>query len=140
MPTSSEAEAIAKLLDGGADAIDNSHEYLEVAEDCGLSADEHQELAAELRDLGVPVDEIILSIRSIEQKTFFGKQRPRCKTFYFHFDEASFGPPFCMPPSPPTTMTTFFLFDNFFHTRREVKNQYKKGTPKNTAAKKFSGP
>ena len=64
---SSEAEAIAKLFDGGADAVDNSHEYIEIAEDCGLPADEHQELVAELRDLGVPVDEIIPSIRSIEQ-------------------------------------------------------------------------
>lgn len=64
---SSEAEAIAKLFDGGADAVDNSHEHIEVAEDCGLPADEHQELAAELRELGVPVDEIVPSIRSIEQ-------------------------------------------------------------------------
>jgi len=64
---SSEAEAIAKLFDGGADAVDDSHEYIEVAEDCGLPADEHQELAAELRSLGVPVDEIIPSIRSVEQ-------------------------------------------------------------------------
>ena len=63
----SEAEAIAKLFDGGADAVDNSHEYIETAEQCGLPADEHQELAAELRDLGVPVDEIIPSIRSIEE-------------------------------------------------------------------------
>ncbi len=64
---SSEAEAIAKLFDGAADAVDNSHEYIEVAEDCGLPADEHQELATELRSLGVPVDEIISSIRSVEQ-------------------------------------------------------------------------
>jgi hypothetical protein len=63
---SSEAEAIARLFDGGADTVDNSHEYIEVAENCGLPADEHQELAAELWNLGVPVDEIIPSIRSIE--------------------------------------------------------------------------
>lgn len=63
----SEAEAIAKLFDGAADAVDNSHEYIEVAEDCGLPADEHHELATELRTLGVPVDEIIPSIRSIEE-------------------------------------------------------------------------
>ena len=63
----SEAEAIAKLLDGGADAVDNSHEYIETAEECGLPVDEHQQLAAELRALGVPVDEIIPSIRTIEQ-------------------------------------------------------------------------
>lgn len=64
---SSEAEAIAKLLDGGAEVVDNSHEYIETAEDCGLPADEYQELAAELRELGVPVDKIVSSIRSIEQ-------------------------------------------------------------------------
>lgn len=64
---SSESEAITKLLDGGAEAIDNSHEYIEVAEDWGLPANEHQELAAGLRELGIPFDEIIPSIRSIEQ-------------------------------------------------------------------------
>lgn len=64
---SSEAEAIAKLLDGGADAVDNSHEYVETAEDFGLPADEHHDLAGELRSLGVPVDEIISTIRSVEQ-------------------------------------------------------------------------
>ena len=42
-------------------------EQRETAEDCGLPADEHQQLAAELRTLGVPVDEIIPSIRSVEQ-------------------------------------------------------------------------
>jgi hypothetical protein len=41
---SSEAEAIAKLFDGGAEAVDDCHEYIEIAEDCGLPADEHQEL------------------------------------------------------------------------------------------------
>ncbi len=64
---SSEAEAIAILYDGGADAVDNSHEYIEVAEDFGMSANENQDLVDELRNLGVPVDEIISSIRSIEQ-------------------------------------------------------------------------
>ena len=64
---SSEADAIAKLFDGGANAVDNSHEFIEVAEDFGLPADEHQDLATELRELGVPVDEIVPSIRSVEQ-------------------------------------------------------------------------
>lgn len=64
---SSEAEAIAMLFDGEADAIDNSHEYVEIAEDCGLPADEHPDLAEQLRGLGVPVHEIIPSIRTIEQ-------------------------------------------------------------------------
>ncbi len=62
-----EAHAIVRLLGGEADAVDNSQEFIEVAEDFGLPADEHQQLAAELRDLGVPVDEIISSIRSIEE-------------------------------------------------------------------------
>lgn len=62
-----EAHAIARLLDGEAEAVDGGLDFIEVAEDCGLPADEHQELAAELRSLGVPVDEIIPSIRSIEE-------------------------------------------------------------------------
>ena len=62
-----EVAAIVKLLDGEADAVDDSLEYIEVAADFGLPADEHQELAAELRELGVPVDEIIPSIRTVEQ-------------------------------------------------------------------------
>lgn len=61
-----EAEAIAKLLDGEADLMDNSLEFIEVAEDVGLSIDEHRDLAKQLRDLGVPVGpHVIPSIRSI---------------------------------------------------------------------------
>jgi hypothetical protein len=62
-----EAHAIARLLDGEAEAVDDGLDFIEVADDFGLPADEHQQLAAELRDLGVPVDEIISSIRSIEE-------------------------------------------------------------------------
>lgn len=47
--------------------MDDSHEYIEVAVDFGLPADEHQDLAAELRTRGVSVDEVIPSIRSIEK-------------------------------------------------------------------------
>jgi hypothetical protein len=61
----SEAEAIAKLLDGEAEAMDNGLEYIEVAEDFGLPADEHRDLANELRDRGIPIGEVIPSIRSI---------------------------------------------------------------------------
>ena len=64
----SEAEAIVKLLDGEAEVVDNSQEYIEVAEDFGLPVDEHRDLADELRDLGVPVGEqVISSIRSIQE-------------------------------------------------------------------------
>jgi len=64
----SEAEAIAKLLDGEAEVVDNSQEYIEVAEDFGLPVDEYRDLADELRTIGVPVgDDVIQSIHSIEE-------------------------------------------------------------------------
>lgn len=63
-----EAEAIAKLLDGEAEAVDNGLEYIEVAEDVGLPIDEFGELAKKLEKLGIPVGErVIPSIRAIEE-------------------------------------------------------------------------
>lgn len=63
-----EAEAIVRLLDGEAEAVDNGLEYIEVADDFGLPVDEHRELAAQLTASGVPVGEhVIPSIRSVEQ-------------------------------------------------------------------------
>ena len=48
--------------------MDNSLDFIEVAEDYGLPVDEHPELADQLRALGVPVDEAVIpSIRSIVQ-------------------------------------------------------------------------
>lgn len=62
----SPADAIAQLLDGEADPIDDSMEFIEIADDIGLPLDECDELAVELGKLGVPVDEhCIPSIRSI---------------------------------------------------------------------------
>jgi len=64
----SEAEAIVKLLDGEADPMDDSLEYIEVADDFGLSVDENRDLAEQLHELGVPVSEhVIPSIRSVEE-------------------------------------------------------------------------
>jgi hypothetical protein len=63
----SEAEAVAKVLGGTAMPVDDSQEYIEVATDHGLVADQHPELADALRDLGVSVDVVIPSIRSIEE-------------------------------------------------------------------------
>jgi len=64
----SEAEAIAKLFNGEADAVDGGLEYIEVAEDLGLPIDEYRDLAEALRALGVSVDEdVIPSIRSISK-------------------------------------------------------------------------
>lgn len=62
------AQAIEKLFGGEADAIDGGLEYIEVAEDLGLSVDEFRELANELLSLDVSIgDDVIPSIRSIEQ-------------------------------------------------------------------------
>ena len=63
----SEAEAIKMLFVGETDAEDNGLDYIEVCEDMGLPAEEHRELADQLRCLGVSVGEhVIPSIRSIE--------------------------------------------------------------------------
>ena len=62
-----EAEAIAKLFQGEGEAVDNSLEYIEVAEDFGLPADEYPDLAGALREQSIWVDAVIPSIRSIEK-------------------------------------------------------------------------
>jgi hypothetical protein len=61
-----EAAAVVKLLDGLAMPVDNGLEYIEVAEDFGLPADDYRDLADALREHGVPVDAVIPSIRSVE--------------------------------------------------------------------------
>ena len=62
-----EAEAIKMLFDGEADPVDDSLDFIEVAEDLGLPAEEHRELADRLRSLGVSIGEhVIPSIRSVE--------------------------------------------------------------------------
>jgi hypothetical protein len=64
----SEAQAIKKLLDGGAETVDDGLEYIEVAEDIGLPVEEYRDLAKALRRLGVSVgDDVISSIRNIEE-------------------------------------------------------------------------
>jgi hypothetical protein len=63
-----EAEAIAKLFNGEAEPVDGSLEYIDVAEDLGLPADEYRELAEALRALDVSINEdVISSIRSISK-------------------------------------------------------------------------
>jgi hypothetical protein len=64
----SEAHAIFKLFSNLADPVDGSLEYVEICEDRGLPADNHLQLADELRELGVTVGEhVIPSIRCVEQ-------------------------------------------------------------------------
>jgi len=63
----SKAKAIKKLFDGEADVIDSSQELVEVCDVLGLRADEHQDLAKELRSLGIKFDDVIPSIRSVEE-------------------------------------------------------------------------
>jgi hypothetical protein len=63
-----EAEAIAKLFQGEAEPVGPSQEFIEVADDFGLPADEYCDLAEALRKLGVSVDgAVIPSIHSIKQ-------------------------------------------------------------------------
>jgi hypothetical protein len=63
----SEAEAIAKLFAGEAEPVEQSQDMIEVADDYGLPADEHRQLADVLRGLGIQVDAVIPSIRCIEK-------------------------------------------------------------------------
>jgi hypothetical protein len=62
-----EAEAIAKLLNGEARPVDDGLDYVEVAEDYGLAAENHHDLAAALQDLGISVCTVIPSIRCISK-------------------------------------------------------------------------
>jgi hypothetical protein len=47
--------------------VDNSLEYIETADLCGLPAEDFPELAAALRKLNIPMDTVIPSIRNIEE-------------------------------------------------------------------------
>jgi hypothetical protein len=63
-----EADAIAKLFNGDAHAMDDSLEYIEVAEDVGIPVDDYRDLAVEVRKRGFVVgNDVIPSIRSIEE-------------------------------------------------------------------------
>lgn len=63
-----EADAIVKLFNGEAEPVDDSLEYIEVAEDYGMPADQNQDLAKRLKKLGIAAgDDIIGSVRSIRQ-------------------------------------------------------------------------
>jgi len=79
-----EAHAIAALLDGQADAVDGSLEYIEICEDLGLPTEEYPELAIQLNRLEAPIeDSHIPSIRSVEQvatKTTTPEQKPQLDT------------------------------------------------------------
>ena len=62
------AQAIARLFNGEAEPVCQSQDFIEVAEDYGIPVDENRDLADQLRNLGITVDDdIIPSVRSIEQ-------------------------------------------------------------------------
>ena len=61
-------EAVAKLFAGEADPMDNSSEFVEVADNYGMPVDQNRDLAEKLRKRGIAVgDNIIPSIGSIEE-------------------------------------------------------------------------
>ena len=62
------ADAIAQLMDGQAELVDDSTEYIEIAEDIGLGVDDCDGLASQLVQRGIPVGEhFIPSIRSVTE-------------------------------------------------------------------------
>jgi hypothetical protein len=64
-----EADAIAKLFMGEGDPIDNSLEFIEIADDHGMLVSENQDLSDQLFDRRVihSSDEIIPSIRCCDE-------------------------------------------------------------------------
>ena len=63
-----QADAIARLLNGEAEPIDDSLEYIEVADDYGMPVDQNRDLVDQLRNLGIVIgDDIIGSIRTITE-------------------------------------------------------------------------
>ena len=62
----SEAEAINKLYDGKAKAMDNELEFIEVLDNCGMPEDENRELVGELAKFNINCRDIIPSVRRIE--------------------------------------------------------------------------
>ena len=64
----SEAEAIAKLFNGKAETVDQSQDFIEVADAYGMAAKKHRELVRALRKLGVKgIRKNIPSIRGVEE-------------------------------------------------------------------------
>lgn len=61
----SEAEAIAKVLNGEGENTGEGTEYIETAEDLGMSADDNPELRTALQERSITVHDVIPSIRSI---------------------------------------------------------------------------
>lgn len=70
-----EAEAIAKLFAGEAEPLDSSLDFVEVAEDFGMPADDNPKIADGLRSLGITLADIVIpSVRSIEEVEGLGLQ------------------------------------------------------------------
>ena len=63
-----EAHAIQALFDGAAEPTGNPPDFIETAEDFGMPVEQNQELADQLRDLGIQVGEAVIpSVRSIKR-------------------------------------------------------------------------
>ena len=61
-----EAEAIAKFLEGEGNPVNESLEFIEMAEDRGMPVDDHPSLVRSLRKHDIAFSNFIPSIRSIE--------------------------------------------------------------------------
>ena len=63
----SEGEALGKLYEGEGELVEDSMEFIEVADDYGLPADEFPDLVRALAKLGVTTGDVIPSVRSIDE-------------------------------------------------------------------------
>lgn len=61
-----EAAAIKKVLDGGCPPVDNSQEFVELATEYGMNAEENSDIAEKLHEHH-PCKYLIPSIRSVEE-------------------------------------------------------------------------
>jgi len=60
-----EAHAIQRLFESEADPVEGSLEFVEVAEDFGLPAEEYTELARALRKRDIKIGDVIPSVREV---------------------------------------------------------------------------
>ena len=62
------AEAIAKLLAGKAHTVEQSHEFLQVADQYGFAVEDCPGIVEELKRLGVTgIKDVIPSVRGVEE-------------------------------------------------------------------------
>lgn len=70
------SEAIAAVLAGQGDLVDNSQEYVEIADTLGMPADDNRDIVEGLALLGIDCEDVIPSIRDVEEVEDDGDAAP----------------------------------------------------------------